>query len=383
MDITLLFRTIDNLYPKYVKVWEGVCNIESPTSYKKGVDAVGAYFIRMAKEKGWDIEVFEQAVAGNVVCITANPNADERPITFSGHIDTVYPLGMFPSPAVRLDDEKIYGPGVSDCKGGVVASFMAMDALCSCGFETRPLQLILQSDEETGSMTSELATVKYICEKAKNSIVFFNCENQAKPGTAVIVRKGIVRYMFKIKGRAVHSFICTHGANAIAEAAHKIIKLESLKDENGITCNCGIIQGGSTPNTVADECSFSADIRFATDSQFEEAQAFAKEVALTSTIDGCSCEIEQINFRPPMELCQQNIDLLNRINGIFKNNGLTKLSPTIGIGGSDAAYITQARIPCVDCMVIEGGRIHSTDEYAILNSLAVSAKYLAVAAANI
>ena len=35
-----LFKVIDSLEEKYTKVLVDVCNIESPTDYKKGVDAV-------------------------------------------------------------------------------------------------------------------------------------------------------------------------------------------------------------------------------------------------------------------------------------------------------------------------------------------------------
>lgn len=36
-----VFETIDNLTPEFIKFWEDVGNLESPTNYKAGVDAVG------------------------------------------------------------------------------------------------------------------------------------------------------------------------------------------------------------------------------------------------------------------------------------------------------------------------------------------------------
>ena len=72
-----------------------------------------------------------------------NPNAQGAPVCFSGHMDTVHPLGSFGEVPVHRDDRKIYGPGVIDCKGGVAASFMTMDALEKCGFNERPVKLIL------------------------------------------------------------------------------------------------------------------------------------------------------------------------------------------------------------------------------------------------
>ena len=153
---------IEKLEKKYVSIWEDVCNIESPTNDKAGVDEVGEYFINLAKSQGWDVEVFEQAVAGNVVSITMNKEAKLPPVTLSGHIDTVHPRGMFGYPAVKCDGDKIYGPGVTDCKGGIVAGFFAMEALANIGFDKRPVRMILQTDEEVGSRISNKASINHI-----------------------------------------------------------------------------------------------------------------------------------------------------------------------------------------------------------------------------
>ena len=40
MDYKKIFDAIDNLACEYIGVWQDVCNIESPTSYKKGVDDI-------------------------------------------------------------------------------------------------------------------------------------------------------------------------------------------------------------------------------------------------------------------------------------------------------------------------------------------------------
>ena len=58
-----ILSKIDDLTNEYFGVWEDVCNIESPTNLKEGVDAVGQYFIQMADEKGWKTEIFKQGLA--------------------------------------------------------------------------------------------------------------------------------------------------------------------------------------------------------------------------------------------------------------------------------------------------------------------------------
>lgn len=373
-----IFEKIDELYEKYLDVLEDICNIESPTLYKEGVDKVGAYFMKIAKEHGWEIEVSKQEVSGDAICITMNPEAKLEPVAVSGHMDTVHPVGAFGTPAVRRDEDNIYGPGVTDCKGGIVAAVLAMDALEQCGFQNRPIQLLLQSDEENSSISSNLATINYICDKAKDAVAFLNLEGvKCKSSKAIIQRKGILRYRFHIHGKAVHSSRCYEGANAVAEAAYKIIQLEKMKDENGLTCNCGVISGGTVANTVAEECSFLVDIRFATMEELECVKTEVTRIAQQTTVQGCTCSIETVSYRPPMERCEKNEKLLEKMNAIFKDSGLSTLLGEKVNGGSDAAYATIAGIPCVDGIGVKGDRIHSVEEFAIKKSLAESAKRIA------
>ncbi len=376
MKCQALFDIIDSMQAQYLDFLEDVCNIESPTDYKEGVDAVGSYFLEKARKNGWKTEIFAQKTAGNVICITLNPEADLPAVSVSAHMDTVYPLGTFGTPAVRRDDNNMYGPGVMDCKGGAVAAFMAMDALSQCGFHARPVQLLLQSDEETGSATSQKSTITYICEKAKDSAAFLNLEGLSG-SKAVLRRKGILRYRFTVCGKALHSSRCADGSNAIAEAAYKIIELEKMKDPNGLTCNCGVIEGGTKANTVAAFCTFTADIRYSTLEEEERAKQIVQNVADTVTVKGCTCEVQKVSDRPAMIFSEKNAALLERMNAIFMENGLPYLTPGAALGGSDAAYVTMYGIPCVDNLGPEGANIHSTDEYIRLDSLAESAKRIA------
>lgn len=376
MICRLLFKTIEGLKEQYLDILEDVCNIESPTDFKTGVDEVGAFFINIAKQHNWKIDIFKQEISGDVVCLTLNPDAKGESVCVSGHMDTVHQVGSFGTPAVKRDEENMYGPGVMDCKGGLVAALMAMDALEKCGFNSRPVHLLLQSDEENGSATSHKKTVDYICKNAEGAIAFLNLEG-SKDNTAVLQRKGILRYRFTVHGIALHSSRCAEAANAVAEAAYKIIELEKMKNSEGITCNCGLIKGGTTPNTVAEKCEFYADIRFATQNEKETVRKKIQEIADKSTVGGCSCKVEEVSYRPAMELTERNIKLLERMNEIYKENGLPVLTGRVCLSGSDAAYVTQHGIPCVDNLGTEGGNIHSINEYIRLNSLVESAKRIA------
>lgn len=375
-----LLQKIDELNDEYVKIWEDVCNIESPTHYKAGVDAVGEYFIRYANERGWKVEVFEQERAGNVVTITMNPEVDAAPIAFSGHMDTVHEVGSFGNPPVKIEGDMIYGPGVTDCKGGLIVGFLAMDALDKIGYKKRPISMYLQSDEEGGGKFSGDATILHICEKAQGSIGFFNLEDGMKDKVC-IGRKGIASFEFTVTGVEAHSAGCaTNGSNAILEAAYKIIELEKFKDPKGLTCCCAIIKGGTKHNIVPGECKFVANVRFATNAELDEFKAFCDKICADIKVPGCTCSWVLPRVRPAMEYCDRNLDLVNKINEIWKNCGFSELKPVTNAGGTDAAFASAAGIPSVDSMGNMGGKIHTTDEYAIISSLAPQAKRLALAA---
>ena len=375
-----LFSIIDDLNDEYVKIWEDICNIESPTHYKAGIDAVGEYFIRYANARGWKVDVFEQPVAGNVVTITMNADVDAAPIAFSGHMDTVHAVGSFGNPPTKIDGDKIYGPGTTDCKGGIVVGFLAMEALYRAGYKARPVVMYLQSDEEGGGKYSGDATINHICEVAQGSVAFFNLEG-GNPGKICIGRKGIVSFEFTVTGVEAHSAGCaTNGASAILEAAYKIIELEKFKDPKGLTCCCTVINGGTKHNIVPGECKFIANVRFAKMSELDEFVAFANKLCDDIKVQGCKCKMVIPRVRPAMELCDRNIHLVEKLNEIWKENGIEELTYIVNAGGSDAANVSASGIPAVDNMGPFGGKIHTIDEFGIISSLATQAKRLAVAA---
>lgn len=379
MDKEILFQKIDSLYEKYLKVWEDVCNIESPTTFKGGVDACGDYFVTKANELGWTVEKLPQSVSGDPVCITMNPNAKGTPICLSGHIDTVHPVGSFGTPAVHFDDEKLYGPGVTDCKGGVVGALYAMEALHDLGYTERPVMLIIQTDEEGGSKWSNKATINWICEKAEGSRAFLNLEGHTK-GEVCIQRKGILTLKFKITGVAAHSSACaTSGANAIIEAAHKMLELEKHKDNEGLTCSCNMISGGNAVNTVAGYCEFVCNVRFATAEQLEQIKAEAEALADKVYVKGCKTELEIDGFRVAMERVDRNLKLVDDLNKAFVKYSLPELKPSKRTGGSDAADATVYGLTAVDSIGTEGGRIHSVEEFGIKTSLKECVKRLVAA----
>lgn len=379
MDYKQVFQVIEQLEEKYIQVWQEICTIESPTTFKEGVDAVGAYCIQKAAEFGWQVEKGHEEVSGDPICITMNPESTQQAICLSGHMDTVHPVGAFGTPAVRMDDTYIYGPGVRDCKGGIVAAFMIMEALAKCGYDQRPIKLILQSDEENSSITSGKRTVDFMAEKAKGCLAFFNLES-FQQNKVTVQRKGIMKYRFDITGKAGHAGKCYNYTSAIAEAAHKILEVEKWKQKEGITCNVGTITGGTGINVVPEKCSFQVDVRFADGQQQEQIKQYLQTVADTAYIPGSSCQLTLVSQRVAMPKFAPNDALVVAMNEIFQKTGLPELTPTAVPGGSDCSDLVSRGIPGLDSLGIEGADSHSLKEKSELASLVRCAKRMAVLA---
>ena len=202
-------------------------------------------------------------------------------------------------------------------------------------------------------------------------------------GFLCLERKGILKYEFRVHGRAAHASVCGDGVSAIAEAAHKILELEKLRDggEWGVTCNCGLISGGTAINSVPAECVFTADIRVTNAEDEREVRDLVERIAATSYIPGSTAEAVLLSRRAPMARSEKNLALLSRMNEVYGEVGLPTLAPRKSSGGSDAADATEYGIPTVDSIGVGGDFIHSVNEFATLSSIPESAKRLAAVAA--
>ena len=250
-----------------------------------------------------------------------------------------------------------------------------MHALENCGYTERPVKLILQSDEELSSLPSNKGTVDFMARCAKGCVAFLNGEPSIENYSELVIeRKGIIRFILEISGVAAHSSACYDGASAVLEGAYKVIELERFNDKNGLTSNCGIMNGGQTANSVPGRCEITVDFRYKTPEQREEAVNAVKTAAETVHVKGTCCTWRIKSERCSMPLCDKNLELLSRINDIYIENGFGEVRGRSSNGGSDAGDMTSRGIPAVDSIGTSGGRIHSTEEFGNLDSLAKSAK---------
>ncbi len=209
-------------------VWEDrlreVVLINSHTFNKAGVDRVGRVFSRWFREIGFEIEIFQRELIGDHLLFRSRRASKQR-ILLLGHLDTVFPKGEFEG--FSWDDEWVYGAGVCDMKGGNIVALEALREVYKEFGEVFDIDMLLVSDEETGSDDSRAVTQKL----AKDYDICFVFEAGGENLEVVVGRKGIGTFEIEITGRASHAGVrYQDGVDANRELAHKLIALSSLTD---------------------------------------------------------------------------------------------------------------------------------------------------------
>jgi glutamate carboxypeptidase len=141
-----------------------------------------------------------------------------------------------------------------------------------------PVKYIFAPDEEISLSLSGRSGIDFINENVEGASAVFTLESGTKD-RIVTGRKGAMRYEVTVKGKASHAGSAYgEGISAIKEACTKILEIEKNSDVNGITYNCGIINGGKIPNSVPDLCSFVLDIRYRNQAEEDKANELVKHL---------------------------------------------------------------------------------------------------------
>lgn len=378
-----IFACVDARAEEHKQLLKDIVCLESYTPDKEAVDKVGTYLKNFAEKEGFHVTVVPFEKAGNGLLITWNETASLPPIAFTGHLDTVFPVGTFKEPLFKECNGKFYGPGVTDMKGGLAIGLLVMCALKDAGYRERPIKFIMIGDEELSEGLSGEAGKEFIRESARGSVAAITLEGS--DGRKVTVgRKGSIRYKVYVKGHATHAGSrYADGISAIKEAAHKILDIEAPSDQAQITYNCGMITGGTSPNTVPGEAMFTLYNRYWEMSQRQEIKDHVESIIRKSYIPGTSSTFDVVGERFPMEATDGNYALAAHINEVSQKYGFGVREAEKTSSGSDASYTTMAGVPSVCSMGPVGGRVHSPDEYMIADSLVSQAKLLAAMIAEL
>ena len=140
-----------------LKMLAELVGIESPTEDPTAVNRCVTLLEGWIKASGGKSRRSRQKAAGDLLLGRFGPvRSTAKPLMLLGHLDTVWPLGTLKKMPFRVGEGRAWGPGVLDMKAGVVMALSALSILQETGQLSRPVMLLLNSDEETGSDIREL-----------------------------------------------------------------------------------------------------------------------------------------------------------------------------------------------------------------------------------
>lgn len=292
--------------------------------------------------------------------------ANTKSLLIVGHCDTVWPLGTIARNPFKIEQNRLYGPGVFDMKAGLELALSALTAIIELQRPiSRPIELFFSCDEERGS----LSTRSFIEDLAVHSVAALVLEPPLPGGRVKTARKGIGQFRLKVRGRPAHAGVAPEtGISAIEEMAHQILKLHGLNNhQQGISVNVGFVHGGTLSNVVAAESEAEIDVRFWKASDGEAISAILKD--LKPVLHGSQIEIIGGINRPPLERSAAIAQLFAKANVVAKDLGIDLQEGSTG-GGSDGNFIAACGIPVLDGLGPDGDGAHAEHEHVILDALA-------------
>jgi len=373
---------IDSCQEEMIALWRCFVNQESSSSDKVGIDRLQQDIGRLLESMGAQVRLIKFPAAGAML-VGELAGGSKKPVVFSGHIDTVFPPGEATKRPFRIDDGKAYGPGVLDMKGGVVVFLYAIKALQAIGFQERPIKILLAGDEEPGHPNSNVPDL-FVTEAA-GCAAAFNCESGFVDNGIVVGRKAVGYFTIEVQGVACHyGNDPENGRSAIRELSHKVIALEELSDPSkGISVNVGLISGGTVCNAAPTHAQASIDLRCVDEQDMPVMIEKLQILANKQYIAGTKTTITGYFPYPPMKTTESIQELFLLIKDLSKEYGLPEPYTKFCGGGADSAHLVKAGIPTLCGMGVKGGRNHSQDEFALVESLTERAKLLALAVLNL
>ena len=304
---------------------------------------------------------------GRHLHLTVRPTAPVQ-LLFTGHMDTVYGADHAFQETRWIEEGVLNGPGVADMKGGLAVMLAALKSVeRGRGADRLGYEVIINSDEEVGSP----ASAALLAEAARGKRAALTYEPAALPdGTLAGARPGSGNFDFVVHGRSAHAGRNPEdGRNALVAAAELALRL-SMSKTPGLSINPARIDGGSPNNVVPDLAILRVNLRpRTTDDQEIAARLIAKALDETAATHGVHIEARGGFGRPPKPLSEEAEALFGLVKQAGADLGQEIAWQPSG-GVCDGNNIAACGVPVVDTMGVRGGKIHSMEEFLIVDSLA-------------
>jgi tripeptide aminopeptidase len=287
-----------------------------------------------------------------------------RPLVVTAHLDTVFPVTT-PLEATR-EPGRIAAPGIGDNALGVAGLFGLVWALRQ--EELSPLLgdvwLVADVGEEG---LGDLRGMKAVVDRFSHQPAAYIIIEGMSLGRVYYRGLGVQRYRVTVRTPGGHSWVDYGSPSAIHELAALITRLNALTlpEQPRTTLNVGIIQGGTSVNTIAAEAHLELDLRS------EEVGALAE---LIGQVEWLIAESNQTFVEVTADLIGQrpagaispDAPLVRLAMSCLEAQGL---QPILNIGSTDANIPLSRGYPAICIGLTTGGGAHTASEYILTQPL--------------
>ena len=352
--------------PALTATLEKLVTMESGSRDAAGVAALSALLERELAALGMAVQ---RDAAGTVRATLAGQGSQR--ILLLAHMDTVYPRGALAKAPFRIVGERAYGPGIADDKSGIAVILHTVKLLKARGFDGYgSLSVLFNVDEEVGSAASH----PLITAAAREADYVLSFEpNLAGTEGFTLGTSGVGAVQATVKGKPAHAGVNPDaGVNALVEAADFVARTAALDDKaQGLRFNWTSVQAGSgSNNVIPDSAKLSADVRYASNEQFDALRPVLEQRARQVKLPGAQVDVTLQRGRPAFNADAGSRALIDTAVALYAEaGGKLVVAPRIG-GGTDAAYAALAGKPVLEGLGLPGAGMHgSADEYVELDAI--------------
>ena len=365
-----LLKQAETEQPAYLETLKSLVAVDTGTGLQQGLATVSQMLVERLKALGAEVTTTPATPSAGDNIVGTLKGSGTADFLLMVHYDTVFGEGTAAKRPFRTDENRAYGPGVADAKGGVAMILHAIKLLQDQKFDGfGTLTVLFNPDEEMGSAGSK----KIIAELAQKHDYVFSYEPPDKDAVT-IATNGINGVMLEVKGKSSHAGSAPEdGRNAVMELAHQLVQLKDLGDpDKGTTVNWTMIKGGEKRNIIPNTASAEADMRYSDLAETDRVLADAQRIIKDKLIDDTTVELRIDKGRPPLAKNAGSDQLAETAQKLYGEIGKS-IEPIAMRFGTDAgyAYVPDSDKPAVlETMGVVGAGLHADDEYIELSSIA-------------
>jgi tripeptide aminopeptidase len=287
----------------------------------------------------------------------------------SAHLDTVFPRGTDLSS--RREGKLLFGPGIGDNSMGLAGLLTFAQGLANADQPPAcDVWFVANAGEEgLGDLRGMRTAVDRLGHQVGTCIVLEGVSSG--PWTITHRGLGVRRYCIEVRARGGHSW----GAFGEPSAIHLLVRLASVITHWEVpksprtTFNIGVIEGGTSVNTIAERASMLLDLRSEDAGELDTLIVRTEElVAAANAIGDAEVAATVVGDRPTGEIAVDH-PLVRAASEVLEDLGVPAQDIRYRIGSTDANVPLSRGIPAVTIYLTQGHDVHRLEERLSLEYL--------------